>query len=89
MPVCRIYRSERKAETYLYVIDALDLDELPAALRRQFGDATLVMLLEIGPETRLSRVDGADVVRALERDGYFLQLPPKIPVEEEIARRMG
>ena len=89
MPVCRIYRSERKAETYLYVIDALDLEELPAALRRQFGDATLVMLLEIGPETRLSRVDGADVVRALERDGYFLQLPPKIPVEEEIGRRMG
>ena len=89
MPVCRIYRSERKAETYLYVIDALDLEELPAALRRQFGDATLVMLLEIGPETRLSRVNGADVVRALERDGYFLQLPPKIPVEEEIARRMG
>ena len=89
MPVCRIYRSERKAETYLYVIDALDLDELPDALRRQFGDATLVMLLEIGPETRLSRVNGADVVRALERDGYFLQLPPKIPVEEEIGRRMG
>jgi uncharacterized protein YcgL (UPF0745 family) len=47
------------------------------------------MLLEIGPETRLSRVNGADVVRALERDGYFLQLPPKIPVEEEIGRRMG
>ena len=89
MPVCRIYRSERKAETYLYVIDAFDLDELPDALRRQFGDATLVMLLEISPETRLSRVDGADVVRALERDGYFLQLPPKIPVEEEIGRRMG
>ena len=89
MPVCRIYRSERKAETYLYVIDALDLDELPDALRRQFGDATLVMLLEISAETRLSRVNGADVVRALERDGYFLQLPPKIPVEEEIGRRMG
>ena len=89
MPACRIYRSERKAETYLYVLDTLDLNELPEALRRQFGDATLVMRLDIGPETKLSRARSADVVRALGSDGYFLQLPPKIPVEEEIARRIG
>lgn len=88
MATCRIYRSERKAETYLYLREELDLEELPAALRRQFGAATFVMRLEVGPETKLSRVDGADVARALERDGYFLQLPPKIPVEEEIARRL-
>jgi uncharacterized protein YcgL (UPF0745 family) len=89
MPACRIYRSERKAETYLYLVEALQLDDLPDALRRQFGDAAFVMRLEIEPETRLSRVSAADVARALERDGYFLQLPPRIPVEEEIARRMG
>jgi uncharacterized protein len=89
MTACRIYRSERKAETYLYVLDTLDLDELPAELRSQFGQATLVMRLEIGPETKLSRVDNADVIRGLERAGYFLQLPPRIPVEQEIARRIG
>lgn len=89
MPACRIYRSERKAETYLYLVETLELDDLPDALRRQFGDATFVMRLEIEPETPLSRVSAADVARALERDGYFLQLPPRIPVEEEIARRMG
>jgi len=88
MTPCRIYRSERKAETYLYVLDTLDLDELPAELRSQFGQATLVMRLDIGPQTKLSRVDSADVVRGLERDGYFLQLPPRIPVEEEIARHI-
>ena len=89
MTACRIYRSERKAETYLYLLEPLDLDELPAALRSQFGRATFVMRLDIGPQTELSRVGAADVVRALQRDGYYLQLPPGIPVEEEIARRMG
>ena len=89
MTACRIYRSERKAETYIYVLDTLDLDELPAELRSQFGQATLVMRLDIGPETKLSRVDSVDVIRGLEREGYFLQLPPRIPVEQEIARRIG
>jgi len=89
MPACRIYRSERKTETYLYLAETLELDDLPAALRRQFGDATFVMRLDIGAETKLSRVNGGDVARALAQDGYFLQLPPRIPVEEEIARRLG
>ena len=61
---------------------------LPAELRSRFGQATLVMRLDIGSQTKLSRVDSADVVRGLERDGYFLQLPPRIPVEEEIARHI-
>jgi hypothetical protein len=89
MPACRIYRSERKAETYLYLAEPLKLDELPDALRHRFGDATLVMRLDIGPNTKLARVRVADVVRALERDGFFLQLPPEITVEEELTRRIG
>ena len=89
MPTCRVYRSERKAETYLYLLETLALDDLPEELRDRFGASTFVMRLEIGPDTALARADGATVCRALERDGYFLQLPPKIPVEEEITRRFG
>jgi uncharacterized protein YcgL (UPF0745 family) len=89
MPACRIYRSERKAETYLYLAEELDFDELPAGLRRHFGQPAFVMRLEIRPATRLARVAAADVLRALENEGYFLQLPPERPVEEEITRRFG
>lgn len=89
MTACRIYRSERRAETYLYLAESLDFDDLPDELRRRFGSPTLVMTLEIGPQTRLARVKVAEVLRALERDGYFLQLPPELTVEEEITRRFA
>jgi len=89
MTACRIYRSERKAETYLYLAETLPFEELPGELRRHFGEPALVMRLEIGPQTRLARVATADVLRALAQDGYFLQLPPKLPIEEEIARRFS
>ena len=89
MKACRIYRSERKAETYLYLAEPLSFEELPGELQRRFGEPAFVMRLEIGPDTRLARVDAAVVLRALENDGFFLQLPPKLPVEEEIARRLG
>jgi uncharacterized protein YcgL (UPF0745 family) len=89
MPACRIYRSERKAETYLYLADGLAFEDLPDSLRHAFGAPAFVMRLEIGPDTRLARVDGAEVLQALEEDGFFLQLPPKHPIEEELARRLG
>ena len=89
MTSCRIYRSEREAETYLYVADTLELADLPRALRTLFDPAGFVMRLDIGPQTRLARVAATDVIRALERDGYFLQLPPDIPVDEEIGHRIG
>lgn len=89
MTACRIYRSERKAETYLYLAESLPFDELPERLRLHFGEPVFVMRLEIGPQSRLARVEAADVLRALAQDGYFLQLPPKLPIEEEIARRFS
>lgn len=87
MPACRIYRSERKAETYLYLAERLDFEDLPAELQSRFGTPTLVMRLDVGPGTKLARVDAARVASALESEGFYLQLPPKLPVEEEITRR--
>lgn len=89
MTACRIYRSERKAETYLYLAESLEFDDLPDELRRRFGAPAFVMRLEIALKTKLARADAAEVLRALGRDGYYLQLPPKRTVEEEITRRFA
>ena len=89
MPACRIYRSERKAETYLYLAEGLAFEDLPDSLRQAFGAPGFVMRLEVGPGTRLARVDCSEVLRALEADGYFLQLPPTRPVEDEITGLLG
>ena len=89
MTLCKIYRSGRKAETYLYLRHDLDFSDLPGELQASFGEPAFVMQLALTPARKLSRVDTARVIQALEDPGFFLQLPPELPVEEEISRRFG
>lgn len=86
MTPCKVYRSEKKAETYLYLADELPFDDLPAELREQFGEATFVLALELSVGRQLARVDVVKVLESLAKSGYYLQLPPKLPVEEEITQ---
>jgi uncharacterized protein YcgL (UPF0745 family) len=83
---CRVFRSDRKAETYLYVSSDVIFDDLPADLLRMFGEPAFVMELELSKESRLARVDASKVIQGLEQEGFFLQLPPELPTEEEISR---
>ena len=78
-----------KAETYLYLADSQDFDDLPGPLRQRFGEPVFVMRLELSAQRKLARVDVERLIESLERDGFYLQLPPKLPVEEEIARRFS
>lgn len=89
MALCTVYRSDRKAETYLYLAQGHTFEDLPPELRQAFGEPAFVMHLNLGADRRLARVDTGSVLRRLEADGYYLQLPPEIPVEEEITRRFS
>lgn len=89
MTLCTVYRSARKAETYLYLAAGLSFEDLPPGLRETFGDPAFVMSLKLDPGRRLARVNTGEVLAALRDPGYFLQLPPELPVEEEIARRFS
>ena len=86
---CLIYRSEKKQETYLYLPVGSPFSDLPDELQEMFGEPKLVMKLEIGQKTRLAQADAESVMKALNDPGYFLQLPPKTPVEELISKRFG
>ena len=54
-----------------------------------FGEPCFVMHLNLGPDRRLARVDTRSVLEHLDTKGYYLQLPPDMPVEEEITRRLS
>ena len=88
MTACLIYRSGKKEETYLYLPIGTKLDDLPEPFQQAFGEAVFVMKLDIDNNTKLARVDPAQVLSGIDEQGYFLQLPPKHPVEEEITRRI-
>jgi uncharacterized protein len=86
MKLCTVFRSARRAETYLYLVEDLHFDDLPPELREAFGEPAFVMQLRLDEGRRLARVDVREVLKRLEETGYFLQLPPELSVEDEIGR---
>lgn len=89
MMLCKIFRSDRKPETYLYLRDDMTFSDLPNELQQHFGPPAFVMQLLLDGKRRLARVDIKRVKVAIEEEGYFLQLPPELPVEDEISRRFS
>lgn len=74
--ICHIYRSERKADTYLFVPEKDVFDDVPEQLKKLVGELTYVMELELNKDRKLVQADVEEVRRLLEESGYFLQLPP-------------
>ena len=88
MKPCKVYRSDKKAETYVYLAEDMEFDDLPTQLQEQFGVPAFVLCLELSTELNLARVDVTKVLESLAEHGFYLQLPPKLPVEEEITRHL-
>ena len=89
MTLCTVFRSVKRAETYLYLAQDQVFEDLPPELREAFGEPCFVMTLNLNADRRLARVDAGQVLAHLEEQGFFLQLPPEIPAEEEITHRFS
>ena len=61
---------------YLYVDLAEDLVRVPEALLEKFGPPKPALTLKLTRERRLAKADAAEVLEALDRQGFYLQLPP-------------
>ena len=88
MKSCKVYRSDKKTETYLYLAEDMEFHDLPTQLQERFGEPAFVLRLELSTDHRLARVDVTKVLESLAEHGFYLQLPPKLPVEEEITRHL-
>ena len=71
-----VYRSSRKADTYLLVRVEDGLCRVPEELVAHFGEAQFSFRFELAPGRRLLRIDAADLEARLLEAGYWLQLPP-------------
>ncbi|WP_445398529.1 YcgL domain-containing protein [Zobellella sp. An-6] len=74
--LCVVYKSPKKAETYLFVERRDDFSRVPAALLETFGTPQLAMIVNLATKTRLGQADIDKVRLALRTQGYYLQLPP-------------
>ena len=73
---CEVYRSNRKAGTYLFVADTQDLGNLPNDLTAQLEPLEWVMAIDLAERETLAAARPAPVVDSIESRGFFLQLPP-------------
>lgn len=71
-----IFKSPRRAEMYLYVKRGASLEELPEALRKQFGKPVHVMDMLLTPERKLARAEASKVLESVREKGFYLQMPP-------------
>ncbi len=83
---CTIYKSRRKADTYLYVAVRDDFSRIPEALLKLIGEPEHVMDLELLPERKLALEDTAEVLRNLAERGWHLQMPRSEAWQESSVR---
>jgi len=74
--LCVIYRSAKKAQTYLFVKQRDDFSAVPEALMSMFGTPTLVTIINLATKDKLAMADLSTVKEKLNEQGYYLQLPP-------------
>ena len=72
-----VYKSRKIAELYLYVDHAEGLARVPDELKARFGTPVEAMQLTLTPDRRLARADAATVLNAIEKVGFYLQVPPR------------
>ncbi len=73
---CVVYRSPKKADTYLFVPEEDDFSAVPEVLLKSFGRPEKVMQLELTEDKKLARNNVRTIMEDLDRQGFHLQMPP-------------
>lgn len=74
--ICAVYKSSRKADTYLFVEKRDNFEAVPEPLMQMFGAPKLVMMVPLNKRDALAMADINKVKSELAEKGYYLQLPP-------------
>jgi uncharacterized protein YcgL (UPF0745 family) len=83
--LCHIYRSNRKFDTYLYLVEKDDFSVVPDDLLRIFGDPEFSFSFDLQAERKLAREDTSEVLENLQEQGYHLQLRDDVLIEQMLA----
>lgn len=73
--LCSVYKSKKKEGAYLYLPKKDDFSDVPQALMDMFGKPFFVMVFKLDGR-ELAQVDAGKVRESLDKQGFFLQLPP-------------
>jgi len=73
---CFVYKSLKRAETFVFLRERDAFDLLPRTLADSLGPLHFVIELALAPERKLAREDVETVMANLSGPGFHLQLPP-------------
>ncbi|PJK13902.1 hypothetical protein CO613_07895 [Lysobacteraceae bacterium NML07-0707] len=76
--LAHVYKSSKRADTYVYLAARDDFDRLPGSLRSQLGALHFVLQVELTPERKLARENPRQVMENLAARGFHLQFPPSV-----------
>lgn len=71
-----VYKSKKKADTFLFVEKRDDFSKVPEPLMDMFGQPHYVMIINLAKRQHLGGADLNAVKQALTEDGFYLQIPP-------------
>lgn len=74
--LCAVFRSPKRADTYLYMAHPADFSILPEVLANSFGRPIPVMTFALTPERKLAQLSVAELKEHLDDPGFYLQIPP-------------
>lgn len=79
---CFVYRSTRKADTYVYLADKDNMSNLPDGLVKLLGRTEYVLELDLNKTRTLANADIEQVISNLNTQGFYVQLPKEQHVSE-------
>ena len=78
-----VYKSLRKADTFVYLATRDDFETIPEALRASLGSLEFVLDVALTPERKLARGNTAQVRENLAAQGFHIQFPPpSVPTQD-------
>lgn len=72
---CAVYRSNKRDLTYLYLPESEDLSKVPEALLKMISPVERVLEFDLTAERRLAQENASAVLKQLQEQGWFLQMP--------------
>ena len=81
---CYVYKGLQKQDHYVFTgqeLDNLEYPDLPAAIVKHLGGLSFVLEFDLTPERSLQQADPVQVLKDIESQGFYLQMP-----KEDVAK---
>lgn len=77
MMKCFVYKSIKKADSYIYLNEKDNFEKLPEQLLMLFGKPEFTLEFDLTVDRKLALADAQQVLQSLDNQGYYLQMPSK------------